>query len=476
MASFIEEMIENTWSRGSKREGTKKEDRKWGFTIYRTYYSEESDEAWQMLLYSLRHQTKLAFGAFAKGADVEHDVDPDDVQRLKDLFYLETRDDRSQLEGLDVRDLREFCRDELSKDKEIIEKLDKRSSKFTRPRETQGMADWVFEYVLLADEAVLKDVARDEPVVKAVSIQWMDGDPNSTWGWMRIPTGYLLELWHHLLFNDRQTSRALHFDGAEEELKTLIWAGDMACNMTGLYSEIRDGPHPYDNQSLRCLSLWKDCRIPILAVRSYDDPRTWPIQVERVINKNILIRFFALSAFGMLKSGVDSRFGPIPMVFWDRMSEVDLTLEPGVLDLPGSEGGSFQLPWIMDRAFECLGSEINDKAFVLVEKAISDAKNKSFHKEGNRTVGASSLRGYLERKKGMSDKDIQKSGKIAVNRIRDGFIAFIYINRCRSEFSKTMKDIYLNFKFAENVYNERYKNKPDSEKVQLADFMSKKFK
>ncbi|CEI60029.1 unnamed protein product [Fusarium venenatum] len=164
------------------------------------------------------------------------------------------------------------------------------------------------------------------------------------------------------------------------------------------------------------------------------------------------------------------------MVFWDRMSEVDLTLEPGVLDLPGSEGGSFQLPWIMDRAFECLGSEINDKAFVLVEKAISDAKNKSFHKEGNRTVGASSLRGYLERKKGMSDKDIQKSGKIAVNRIRDGFIAFIYINRCRSEFSKTMKDIYLNFKFAENVYNERYKNKPDSEKVQLADFMSKKFK
>ncbi|KAM0492507.1 hypothetical protein ACHAP8_009862 [Fusarium lateritium] len=254
MASFIEEMIENTWSRGSKRDGTKREARNWGFTIYRTYYSEESDEAWQMLLYSLRLQTMLAFGAFAKGADVEHDVDPDDVRRLKDLFYLETRQDRSQLEGLDLRGLREFCKDELSKDKEIIDIPNTRSSKFARPRETQGMADWVFEFVLLADEAVLKNIARDEPVVKAVSIQWMDGDPNSTWGWMRIPTGYLLELWHHLLFNDRQTSGALHFCGAEEELNTLMWAGDMACNMTGLYSEIRDGPHPYDNQSLRCLS------------------------------------------------------------------------------------------------------------------------------------------------------------------------------------------------------------------------------
>lgn len=254
MASFIEEMIKNTWSYGSKKEGTKKEARKWGFTIYRTYYSEESDKAWQMLLYSLRHQTKLAFGAFEKGADVEHDVDPDDIQRLKDLFYLETREDRSQLEGLDVRGLREFCRAERSREKEIIETPNRRSFKITRPRETQGMADWVFDYVLLADEAVLKDIARDEPVVKAVSMHWMDGDPNSTWGWMRIPTGYLLELWHHLMFNDRQTDWALHFDGAEEELETLIWAGDLACNMTGLYSEIRDGPHPYDNQSLRCLS------------------------------------------------------------------------------------------------------------------------------------------------------------------------------------------------------------------------------
>jgi hypothetical protein len=84
---------------------------KWGFTIYRTYYGEESKEAWQMLLHSLRHQTKLAFGAYAKGADIEHDVNPDDIQRLKELFYLDVREDPS-LEGLDVRGLWELCRTE----------------------------------------------------------------------------------------------------------------------------------------------------------------------------------------------------------------------------------------------------------------------------------------------------------------------------------------------------------------------------
>ncbi|RFN43183.1 hypothetical protein FIE12Z_12585 [Fusarium flagelliforme] len=237
-----------------KRPGPK--EHKWGFTIYRAYYGEESEEAWQMLLYSLRHQTKLAFGAYAKGADVEHDVNPDDIQRLKDLFYLEVRED-SSLEGLDVRGLREFCRTELSKEIYFIETIPhRRRFKTTRPRETQGMADWEFDYVLLADEAVLKVVARGEFVVKAVSFKWKDGDFDSTWGWgwMRIPTGYLLELWHHLMLNDGRTEHALSFDGDEEELENLIWAGDMTCDMTGLYSEIRDGPHPYDNQSFRCIS------------------------------------------------------------------------------------------------------------------------------------------------------------------------------------------------------------------------------
>lgn len=260
MSDTIEEMIDNVYQYPSGTEvekgGRKNPNnlhlfRRWGFTIYRTYYG--NDEAWQMLLYSLRHQIKLAFGAYEKGADVEYDVDPDDIQQLKNLFQLDVREDPS-LEGLDVRGLREFCKAEQSREKETIETPHRKLLKVTRPRETQGMADWLFEYVLLADEAVLKDVARGEFIVKAVSFKWRDRHFDSTWGWMRIPTGYLLELWHHLMFNDLRTEHALSFDGDEEELEDLIWAGDATSDCTGDYSEIRPWRHHYSNQSLRCLS------------------------------------------------------------------------------------------------------------------------------------------------------------------------------------------------------------------------------
>ncbi|KAM0187476.1 hypothetical protein ACHAPI_011111 [Fusarium lateritium] len=207
-----------------------------------------------MLLYSLRHQSRLAFGAYEKGADVEHDVDPDDIQHLKDLFYLKVREDPSQLEGLDVRGLREFCQAERSREVEIVETPNRRRLKTTRPRETQGMADWVFDYELLADETVLKDVARGEFIVTAVSFYWNDDDFDLKWGCMRIPTGYLLELWHHLMLNDLRTEHALSFYGDEEELEDLIWAGDASTDCTGDCSEVRPGPHHYSNQSLRCLS------------------------------------------------------------------------------------------------------------------------------------------------------------------------------------------------------------------------------
>ncbi|KAJ4027417.1 hypothetical protein NW756_014487 [Fusarium oxysporum] len=206
-----------------------------------------------MLLYSLRHQTKLAFGAYDEGADVEYDIDPDDIQWLKDLFQLDVREDPS-LEGVDVRGLREFCSAERSREKEIIETPHRRTFTTTRPRETQGMADWLFDYVLLADEAVLMDVERGEFVVKAVSFKWKDGKFDSTWGWMRIPTGYLLELWHHLMLNNLRTEHALSFYRDEGELEDLIWAGDASTDCTGDYSEVRPGSHHYSNQSLRYLS------------------------------------------------------------------------------------------------------------------------------------------------------------------------------------------------------------------------------
>lgn len=41
-------------------------------------------------------------------------------------------------------------------------------------------------------------------------------------------------------------------------------------------------------------------------------------------------------------------------------------------DLPGGKG--YKRSFIMDRAFECLGSERNDQVFMIVEKSINTAK------------------------------------------------------------------------------------------------------
>ncbi|KAH7242670.1 hypothetical protein BKA59DRAFT_481171 [Fusarium tricinctum] len=255
MGGAIEDMIAYVWPppRGLKREpgGRKNPENfqyhlKWGFSIYRTYYGEDSDKNWQMLLHSLKHQTRLAFGSY----EDDKDTDQDDCQRLRELFHLDVHEDPSLLGGLDVRGIREFCKSEKLKADEIVdvghERGYKRLCKRTRPPETEGMADYVFDFVLLADEAVFKDIARGEYVVKAVSLRWEDGC--STWGWMRIPTGYLLDLWTLLMWNDDRTERALSFRGTEEELNQHVWPGDTALDDTGHSSEIRPSSLHYSNQ------------------------------------------------------------------------------------------------------------------------------------------------------------------------------------------------------------------------------------
>lgn len=239
MSDVLKQMIDRVWCppRGSKlgREGWKNPNnfqyyRKWGFTIYRTYYG--NDENWQALLYSLRHQTKLAFGTFEDDKEIDQDV----RRKLQESFYLDVRDDPSPLDGLDVRGLREFCNAEKLKETEVVEKGGQKLRVSTRPRESQAMADHLFNFILLADEAVLKDIEKGEFIIKAVSLLW---DGNSGWGWMRIPTGSLLELWTFLMWNDDRTEYCLRFRGPEGDLEDHIWAGDDALHCTGGYSEIR---------------------------------------------------------------------------------------------------------------------------------------------------------------------------------------------------------------------------------------------
>ncbi|KAF9775555.1 hypothetical protein IL306_006326 [Fusarium sp. DS 682] len=198
--------------------------RLWGFTIYRTYYGPGSDQSWNMLIDALEQQTRLAFGVYeeTEGADQGH------LQRLKELFYLDIRDDAPLLDGIDIPAIRQMYESK---------KRDK----------SRAMAEDLFQFVLLADEAVLKDIANGEFIVKAVSLGWTEGFPG--WGWMRIPTGYLLELWQQLTTRMYDNEATLSFIGSEQELDDYVWPGDMALDATGSCSEVRPPSFHYSGQT-----------------------------------------------------------------------------------------------------------------------------------------------------------------------------------------------------------------------------------
>ncbi|KAH7239991.1 uncharacterized protein BKA55DRAFT_576859 [Fusarium redolens] len=99
------------------------------------------------------------------------------------------------------------------------------------------MAGHLYEFVLVADESVLKDIANGESIVKAVSLGWHEGFLG--WGWMRIPTSYLLELWLFLSMHVYSTESALRFNGPEQDLDTYLWPGDVSLQGTGRFSEVR---------------------------------------------------------------------------------------------------------------------------------------------------------------------------------------------------------------------------------------------
>ncbi|KAM0084868.1 hypothetical protein ACKRZS_002889 [Fusarium odoratissimum] len=202
----IEELIDHVWSppRGVKRQHKSRHHLdnleyycQWGYTIYRTYYGPESDSIWML--------------------EDQDDVDQRDVQLLKDLFHLDTREDASLLDGLDVRGVRELFQREGLEGK-------------------RAMADRLWNFILVADESVLKDVASGESIVKAVSLGWYEGF--SGWGWMRIPTSYLLDLWI-FLSRSGNTKSALGFMGPEKDLDTYVWPGDVSLEATGCFSEVR---------------------------------------------------------------------------------------------------------------------------------------------------------------------------------------------------------------------------------------------
>ncbi|KLO83408.1 hypothetical protein CEK26_002013 [Fusarium fujikuroi] len=195
----------------------------WGFAIYRTYYGAESDTPWKTLLEVLKQQTLLSVGYYEN----EHIWKRDwkwymgpwkdkakyvaSLDTFKSLFRLLPKEDPLLLKDLDIKDLRDICQKE-------------------HPEAEERMAGASFCFVLVADKAVLDGIARNEFLVKALGYDWEGHIEDGGWGWVRLETGRLLELWEALLLSqlmDNSKYYSLGFEGPERDLETYLWNGDI---------------------------------------------------------------------------------------------------------------------------------------------------------------------------------------------------------------------------------------------------------
>lgn len=149
----------------------------WGFTIYRTYYGPSSDDNWNKMLVATKKHAEEELMTYD---------DDEENEKLKELFRLDARSDPSLLSGLDRKALCQTYHE----------------GKGGKPMpQNEG---FVF---LLADEEVLNQVGEGTFIVKAVDAEETpreeiplreDDDEPTYWGWMRMETRQLLELWGEL--------------------------------------------------------------------------------------------------------------------------------------------------------------------------------------------------------------------------------------------------------------------------------------
>ncbi|KAH7239993.1 uncharacterized protein BKA55DRAFT_542590 [Fusarium redolens] len=131
------------------------------------------------------------------------------------------REDLSLLDGLDITQIQELYREELPEARKNIE----------------GTKSC---FIFVADESVLRDIARGVFVIKVVGYDW--DEDRAGQGWMRIPTGDVLSLWETLLLYDYMGSdvyEEIDYLWFGEELEKYTWPGDASIYPTGGCSEAR---------------------------------------------------------------------------------------------------------------------------------------------------------------------------------------------------------------------------------------------
>ncbi|RSM10000.1 hypothetical protein CDV31_007406 [Fusarium ambrosium] len=177
----------------------------WGFTIYRTYYGPSSDENWDKLLATAK---KEAMEEVLKWGDDESG------EKLKPLFRLDARSDASLLSGVDRRGLIQIYNDGTG----------------GPPMPTRGPHVFLYadqEILDQVDQGIfnLKAVDAEEEPTEDIPPQEDDedfGEPRY-WGWMKIETRQILELWGGLEWS--HTESVIMWTENQADLDEQVWDG-----------------------------------------------------------------------------------------------------------------------------------------------------------------------------------------------------------------------------------------------------------
>jgi hypothetical protein len=157
----------------------------WGFTVYRTCYSAESEIQWQILTEHIKNTLpKYVLEADEDGTGTT-------AQQMLSLLRLDFRSDADTLRDLDMDQVRQVFLNHAG----------------GKPVNTE--LRW-FGAFLLADEEVLADVpiaTIPERWIKCIQADYIAADyvskdprrlPQRYFGWMKMTTRSLLELWDQL--------------------------------------------------------------------------------------------------------------------------------------------------------------------------------------------------------------------------------------------------------------------------------------
>lgn len=189
----------------------------WGFSVYRTAYGPSSDRQWQTLVDKIRAQA-VAEVKLHSGPDQEHSGDRDDggdqsALQLLSLFRLDLHSDPATLKDADMDRVRQIYRDAVEG---VPMHADRQSC---------------FRLFLLVDDEVLAGAANGESWIKCVQVDYDAADyvPRNTrvggqryFGWMKMTTRSLLDLWSSLQSWDLQRIAPPTIGGMHLE----VWDGD----------------------------------------------------------------------------------------------------------------------------------------------------------------------------------------------------------------------------------------------------------